>query len=174
MKKIFSNNCGCNFDFYEIAIFQIVTLQGKLNRAGDLQISKIWKNFFNKTYSYGMCGTPPKDLGLITQKCLFWTGLVFMQFEDVFGYKGFVSAVSPDWSFLRMSLVHRGITSATVISYLTHVSAPGLIRTLTISITGESLSPNIGSVITYQKVWSASHGCKSGGSGPNTPKYENC
>ena len=29
-----------------------------------------------------------------------------MQFEDRFGYKGFVSVVSPDWSFLRMSLAH--------------------------------------------------------------------
>ena len=40
-EKIVSNNCGCNFVFYEIAIFQIVTLQGKLNRAGAVQISKI-------------------------------------------------------------------------------------------------------------------------------------
>ena len=63
------------------------------------------------------------------------------------------------------------ITPATVIAYQTHVSASGLIRPLTISIS-ESLSPNIGSVITYRKVLSVSHGCKSGGSGPNTPKYE--
>ena len=34
--EIFSNNRGCNFVIYEIAIIQIVTLQGKLNRAGDL------------------------------------------------------------------------------------------------------------------------------------------
>ena len=69
MKKIFSNNCGCNFVFYEIAIFQIVTLQGKLNRAGDLQISKLGKNFFSKVYLYDVRDNPPNDLGLITPKC---------------------------------------------------------------------------------------------------------
>ena len=71
MKKIFSNNCGCNFVFYEIAIFQIVTLQGKLNRAGDLQISKLGKNFFSKVYLYDVRDNPPNDLGPITPKCIF-------------------------------------------------------------------------------------------------------
>ena len=70
-EKIFSNNCGCNFVLYEIAIFQIVTLQGKLNRAGDLQISKLGKNFFSKVYLYDVRDNPPNDLGLITPKCIF-------------------------------------------------------------------------------------------------------
>ena len=76
MKKIFSNNCGCNFVFYEIAIFQIVTLQGKLNRAGAVQISKIWKKNFSKIHLYTLCDIPPNDLGLITPKCIFWISLV--------------------------------------------------------------------------------------------------
>ena len=71
MKKIFSNYCGCKFVFYEIAIFYLVTREGKVTEPGAKWICKIWKNIFNKTYSYGMCGTPAKDLGLITQKCLF-------------------------------------------------------------------------------------------------------
>ena len=71
MKKIFSNNCGCNFIFYEIAIFQIVTLQGKLNRAGDLQISKLGKNFFSKVYLYDTRDIPPNDLDPKPQKCIF-------------------------------------------------------------------------------------------------------
>ncbi len=76
MKNVFSNNCGCNSVFYEIVIFQIVTLQGKLNRAGAVQISKIWKNFFSKIYLYTLCDIPPNDLGLITQKCIFWISLI--------------------------------------------------------------------------------------------------
>ena len=48
-KKIFSNNCDCNFDFYEITIFQIVTLQGKLNRSGDSQISISKMSFLNRS-----------------------------------------------------------------------------------------------------------------------------
>ena len=82
------------------------------------------------------------------------------------------------WALIDLSsgcLWHIGhITPAVVISDQTHVSASGLIRPMTISISRESLSPNIGSVITYQKVLSVSHGCKSDRSGPNTPKYENC
>ena len=71
MKKIFSNYCGCKVVFYEIEIFYLVTREGKLKEPGAKWICKIWKNIFNKTYSYGMCGTPAKDLGLITKKCLF-------------------------------------------------------------------------------------------------------
>ena len=70
-KKIFQNNCRCKLILYENMIFYLVTLEGKLTEPGAEWICKIWKNIFNKTYSYGMCGTPAKDLGLITQKCLF-------------------------------------------------------------------------------------------------------
>ena len=70
-EKIFQNNCRCKLILYENMIFYLVTLEGKLTEPGAKWICKIWKNIFNKTYSYGMCGTPAKDLGLITQKCLF-------------------------------------------------------------------------------------------------------
>ena len=61
----------------------------------------------------------------------------------------------------------------TVISHQTRVSAAGLIRLLTISTKGESLSPNIGhnlSEILIRSL-SVSHGCEPDGSGPNFPKY---
>ena len=82
MKKIFSNNCGCNFVFYEIGIFQIVTLQGKLNRAGAVQISKIWKIFFSKIHLYTLCDIPPNDLGRITPKCIFWISLMYTYYFE--------------------------------------------------------------------------------------------
>ena len=56
----------------------LVTLEGKLTEPGDLQISKLGKNFFSKVYLYDTRDIPPNDLGLITPKCIFWISLIHM------------------------------------------------------------------------------------------------
>ena len=48
-KKYFPTIATVNSIFYEITIFQIVTLQGKLNRSGDSQISISKMSFLNRS-----------------------------------------------------------------------------------------------------------------------------
>ena len=71
LKKTFHNNCSCKLTLYEIAIFYLVTLEGKLTEPGALQISKLGKNFFSKVYLYDIRDNLPNDLGPKTQKCIF-------------------------------------------------------------------------------------------------------
>ena len=71
-KKYFPTIATVISIFYEITIFQIVTLQGKLNRSGDSQISISKMSFLNRSNVHDtklQMTSPRSDIQL--KKCLF-------------------------------------------------------------------------------------------------------
>ena len=69
------------FNWIVLSVSRVYKLTSNLENLcppGAKWISQIWKNFFGKTYFYGLCGTPLNNLGPKTHKCIFWRSLVFI------------------------------------------------------------------------------------------------